>query len=146
MNLAQLDMESQNSGNTPKTTGISHETENATLKVLLRGSVALSEVTAYVTRYQDVWIAHSKVLWDLRGFDPSGVSSNDILNIRHAFGEIMELRTGGRSAVLVSKELDLVARVALALGENHEGPVQLRSFLDETQALKWLEEGSSNAE
>lgn len=139
MNLAPFDMDSQNSGSNPRqATGLSHETENGILKVFVRGSVALSDVTAYVTRYQDIWTAHSRILWDLREFDPSALSSSDILNIQHAFGEILDLRTVGRSAVLISKELDLVVRVALALGDDQRQPIQLSSFLDESQALTWL--------
>ncbi len=139
MNLAPFDMDRQNSGINPGSAyGVSHESDNDTLKVFVRGSVPLSEVTAHVTRFQDVWIAHSKILWDLREFDPSEVTSSDILNIQHAFAEIMALRAGSRSAVLIGKELDLVARITLALSENQDGSIQLRTFLDETQSLSWL--------
>jgi len=120
--------------------GVTHEVRNDTLHVCVRGSVDLPAITAYATRHQDVWPSHAKILWDLRKFDPSGISSKDILNIPHAFAEIMNLRAGGRSAVLVSKELELVTRVAMALFENQPAQIELRSFLDEAVAKEWLDE------
>lgn len=128
------------SGGSGDAAGVTHEVHNDTLQVYVRGSVDLPTITAYATRHQDVWSSHSKILWDLRNFDPSGISSKDILNIQHAFAEIMNLRAGGRSAVLVNKELDLVARVAMALPENQNSPIELRSFLDEALAREWLNE------
>ncbi len=134
----------QNSGGSnEKVAGLSHESENGTLTVFVRGSVSLATATAYATRHQQTWSAHDRILWDLRDFDPSGVTSSDILNIQHAFAEIMDLRTGGRSALLVGKELDQVARVALALyeskGEKQAGPITVRSFQNAAQAVEWLE-------
>ena len=118
---------------------ISHEVLEGTLWVRVVGSLDLTDVTAYVTRHQAEWASRDRILWDLRNFDPSGVTSNDILNIQHAFGEIMELRAGGRSAVVLRKELDLVVRVAMALREHQSGHIELRSFLDEAEAVAWLE-------
>jgi hypothetical protein len=133
-------MDGQNSSNDKRdAAGISHMACNGTLRVSVSGSVELQTVTAYVIRHQEIWAAHAWILWDLRQFDPSGITSADILNIRHAFGEIMDLRAGGRSAILVSKELDLVVRVAMALQPQQDSPVELRSFLDEADALAWLE-------
>ena len=119
---------------------ITHEVRSGILWVILTGSVSLPAVTAYATLHQDLWSENSKILWDLRAFDPSGISSQDILNIQHAFAEVMALRPGGRSAVVVGKELDLVARVALALWDDQGSPVNIRSFLDDESACSWLEE------
>ncbi len=142
MNLARFDMDGQNSSECGgNTAGISHEASEGTLRVTVTGSVSLQTVTAYVTRNQEEWAAHAKVLWDLRQFDPTGVTSQDILNIRHAFGEIIEMRAGGRSAVVVSKELDLVVRVAMALREHNVGHLEIRSFLEEADAQAWLRGG-----
>ena len=118
---------------------ITHKVCNGTLRVIVSGSVGLQTMTTYVTRHQETWVANARILWDLRQFDPSGITSADILNIRHAFGEIMEMRAGGRSALLVSKELDLVARVALALHPEQESPIEIQSFLAEADALAWLD-------
>ena len=140
MNLAPFDMDGQDSSGGPEDTpGITHRICNGTLLVIVSGSVSLQAITAYVTRHQEVWAAQKKVLWDLRQFDPSGVTSADILNIPHAFGEIIDMRAGGRSAVLVSKELNLVVKVAMALRQEGDFPLEIRSFLDEAEALSWLE-------
>ena len=130
----------KSSGGKGDAAGVTHEVRNDTLHVYVSGSVDLPTVTAYATRHQDVWSSHSKILWDLRKFDPSGVSSKDILNIPHAFAEVMSLRAGGRTAVLVNKEMELVARVAMAIYEDQNAPIELRSFLDEAAARDWLNE------
>jgi len=122
------------------TAGLKHEVLDGILWVSVWGSVGLQAVTAYATRHQKIWSEQDRVLWDLRRFDPSGITSKDVLNIQHAFAEIMDLRGGGRSAVLIGKELELVVRVTLVLQEGPDGPVQIRSFLDEAQALAWLNE------
>jgi hypothetical protein len=133
-------MDGQDSSGCPEAAAsITHRICRGTLKVIVSGPVGLQDVTAYVTRHQEIWAAHDKVLWDLRQFNPSGVSSADILNIRHAFGEIIDMRAGGRSAVLVSKDLNLVVRVAMALREDRDFPLEMRSFLDEAEALSWLD-------
>jgi hypothetical protein len=133
-------MDGQNSSDDKNdAASVSHRVCNGTLRVIVSGSARLQTITAYVTRHQEIWAAYARILWDLRPFDPSGITSTDILNIRHAFGEIMELRAGGRSAILVSKELNLVVKIAMALHPEQDSPVALRSFLNEADALAWLE-------
>lgn len=128
-----------NSGCNGETAGLSHEVQGGILRVSVRGSVGLQTATTYATRHQTVWSEHERILWDLRQFDPSGITSKDILNIQHAFAEIMTLRPGGRSAVLVGEELHVVVRVAMALREEQTTPLHIRAFLDEQEALSWLE-------
>jgi len=141
MDSAFLTMDRQNSSGNGKAGKITHEVNNGVLRVILTGSVNLSAATAYATLHQSDWMENTRILWDLLLFDPSGVTSQDILNIQHAFAEIMSLRPGGRSAVLVNKELDLVARVTLALSDERESPIAVRSFLDEEEAILWLHQG-----
>ena len=139
MNLAPFEMDcSNNAGGDGSSAGINHKSQDGILRVSVQGSIALSDLTVYVTRHQEDWVAHDKVCWDLRHFDPSGITSSDILNIRHAFGEILEQKGSGRSAIVVSKELDLVTRVAMSLSENQQGPITIRSLLDLSEALSWL--------
>ncbi len=132
-----LTMDSQTDGKEPT---ISHEEHDGLLRVAVAGLATLSFVTAYATRFQDVWTRHPRILWDLRGADPTALSSEDILNINHAFGEIMDLRAGGRTALLISKDVELIAKIAIALCEGQEAPVTLRAFLDEQEALDWVRE------
>lgn len=119
---------------------ISHEPRGGLLRVNVSGLVELSTITAYVIRHQQIWTEHSRVLWDLRKTDPTAVTSQDLLNIRHAFAEIMSKRRGGRTAVVVSRDLDLVARLTIALSDDQEAPVTIRSFLREKDAISWLNE------
>ncbi len=131
-------MDSHDSCTSGNDGGISHEVRGGILRVVLTGSVSLTAATAYATLHQELWSANPGILWDLRAFDPSGISSQDVLNIPHAFAEVMALRPGGRSAVVVGKELDLVARVAIALYDDQENPVTVRSFLEKSAACDWL--------
>ena len=133
-------MDSQNDSGDGNGGHIYHEMRDGILWVILTGRVSLSTATTYATVNQDLWQGSPRILWDLRAFDPSGVSSQDILNIQHAFAEIAAGRAGGRSAVLVGKALDLVARVAITLSDRPDKPVAVRSFLDEEDARRWLKE------
>lgn len=133
-------MDSQNESGNGNGGHISHEVRDGILWVSVTGRVSLSTATTYATVHQDLWQGSTRILWDLRAFDPSGVSSQDILNIQHAFAEIAAGRAGGRSAVLVGKELDLVARVAITLSDRPDKPITVRSFLDSEDACRWLME------
>ncbi|MEM8769868.1 MAG: hypothetical protein AAGE43_20720 [Pseudomonadota bacterium] len=130
-------MDSQTDGKEPT---ISHEEQDGLLRVVVAGPATLAFVTAYATRFQDVWSRYQRILWDLRGADPTVLSSEDILNVNHAFGEIMDLRAGGRTALLISKDVELIAKIAIALCEGRDAPVTLRAFLDEPEALVWVQE------
>lgn len=118
---------------------ITHEVRDGILRVCLEGLVGLSEATTYAVRHQELWSAHSAILWDLRKLDPSRMNSQDVLNVDQAFGEIMRERPGGRSAILINKELDLVTRIAIALGDQKDAKVTIRSFLKEKDAINWLQ-------
>lgn len=119
---------------------ISHELTDGLLRVTVTGSVELSTITSHVVKHQQLWAENKRVLWDLRKVDPSGISSQDILNIKHAFAETMLLRRGGNSAILISPELDLVARIAITLSDDMNSNVKIRSFLKEKEAIAWLKE------
>lgn len=120
---------------------ITHEVRDGILRVIAEGPAVLQTVTTYAVRHQDLWAAHQAILWDLRKLDPSRLSSQDVLNIDQAFAEVMTLKPGGQSAILINKELDLVARIAIALGERQGTPVRIRSFLKEKEAINWLQSG-----
>ena len=115
-----------------------HETSDGLLRAKITGPVEIQNVTMYTTRYQDVWARHDRVLWDLSAVDPSAITSDDVLNLNHAFDEILKLREGGKTAVIVAKDLELVANVALGLCESNHPPVTFNVFLDEDEAVAWL--------
>lgn len=117
---------------------ISHESSDGLLKVKVSGPVELQAVTMYTTRFQDVWTRHDRVLWDLSDVDPSAITSDDILNLNHAFDEILRLRAGGKTAVIVAKDLELIANVAIGLCDANSAPVTFSAFLEEDEAIVWL--------
>ena len=130
-------MDSQTEEKEPK---ISHEERDGLLEVTVAGPATLSFVTAYVTRFQDVWTRFPRTLWDLRDADPTALTSEDILNINHAFAEVMDLHPGARTALLIRKDVELIAKIAIALCEGRDAPVALRAFLDAGEAEDWLRE------
>lgn len=133
-------MDSQRGNNTGDGDGtITHEVRDGILHVILEGSVVLQSATVYAVRHQDLWTTHQAILWDLRKLDPRRLNSQDVLNVDQAFAEVMTLRPGGQSAILINKELDLVARIAIALVDRQHTPVQIRSFLKEKEAIRWLQ-------
>ena len=117
---------------------ISHESQEDLLFVTVEGLVEIPYLTRYVTSHQVVWKKYPGILWDLRDIDPSRITSDDVLNLHHSFAEIAHLRSGGRTALLVSTDLELIAKIAVALCETHHTPIELKTFLDENEAIGWL--------
>ena len=117
---------------------ISHASANGILTVRLKGKVDLDLLTQYVTRHREVWVQHACILYDLLELDLRVVTADYVLKLPDSFREINKLRAGGRTAALVPKELELIAKFTEADYETQDPPVEYRTFLHEEDALAWL--------
>ena len=70
--------------------------------------------------------------------DLSVVTADAVIKVPDSFREMTKLRAGGRSAVLVQKEFELIARFVVADFETQAAPVEFRTFLHGEEALAWL--------
>ncbi len=123
-----------------QTAEIRHEIKGDVLRVSVCGPVTLQQLTTYVTRWQNEWVSQRRVLWNLTNTVASNITSQDILNVDQSFAEILARRSGGRTAILVGKDLELIARISIVLLQNRSVPVELEVFLSEDDALAWLNE------
>ena len=117
-----------------------HEAGEDILRVTISGPLDLPRITSYLIQHQEDWSGKKAVLWDLRQADPTPLTSQDILNLDQAFAGIFEMRAGARTALLVGKELETIARISIALYEEREVPITFNSFCRESEAIAWLKE------
>ena len=100
--------------------------------------MALEMLARYAMQYQEVWAQHPCVLWDLRELDPRNVTSDAVLRLPELFAKIHALRAGGRTALLVDKTVEFIAKIVVAQAETNNAPIEQRAFCSEEDALTWL--------
>ena len=117
---------------------ISHASADGILIVKVKGRVRFDSLTKYVAQHREVWVQHACVLYDMLEMDLSVVTADAVIKVPDSFREMTKLRAGGRSAVLVQKEFELIARFVVADFETQAAPVEFGVFLSEEDALAWL--------
>jgi hypothetical protein len=81
-----------------------------------------------------------KVLWDFRTASLSEISSNHIEKILNYIQQHAEKRAGGKTAILVLKELEYgLSRMIQTLSECKAIPLEVEIFRSIEAALQWLE-------
>jgi len=95
-------------------------------------------VVNYAYEHNDVWVAHACILWDFRSLDPKVLTSESIRDLPESFKLITGLRAGGRTAVLVEKNLEFIAKIIVVQSETNNSLVEHRSFCSEVDAVSWL--------
>ncbi|MGE0623971.1 MAG: hypothetical protein AB7I04_10975 [Pseudomonadales bacterium] len=108
------------------------------LEVVVSGPADLSTITTYVIANQTAWRETNRTLWDLRAFDMSRITSQDILNIDQFIDEMLALRTDVRAAFLVSEEVERIARIAAVLHDSLKARFDSEVFVSESAARDWL--------
>jgi len=122
---------------------ITHSSAEGILTVRLEGRFDVESMFVYVTENQSTWAAHACILWDLREFDARDLTGDSILKVPDKFAEILQRRAGGRTAILVKEDLEVIANIAVGNNANRNSPVKLNAFCSEEEALAWLRRPSS---
>ena len=117
---------------------ISHTSADGILTVKVKGRVPFDSLTKYVAQHREVWVQHPCILYDALGLDLSGVTTDEIIKLPESSREITKLRAGGRTAVLVQKEFELIAKFIVADFESQDSRPEFRIFLHEEDAVAWL--------
>ncbi len=118
---------------------ISHWTADGILRVRVEGHTDVGSVVAYAHEYRDTWVQHACILYDLTQLDPNALTSTAIKNLPESFASIVKLRAGGRTALLVQSNLELLAKFVVAQSETTHGLVEHRAFCSEDDAVSWLQ-------
>lgn len=117
---------------------ITHCSAHGILLVQVEGSTDVDSLVNYAYQYKDVWVQHACVLYDFTLLDPKALTSAAIRDIPELFAEITELRAGGRTALLVQKDLELIGRFIAAQSETAHGRLEIRTFCSKVDAISWL--------
>lgn len=118
---------------------ISHWTADGILRVRVEGHTEVDSVVAYAHENRDTWVQHACILYDLTQLDPNALTSTAIKNLPESFDSIIKLRAGGRTALLVQNNLELLAKFVVAQSETTHGLVEHRAFCSEDDAVAWLQ-------
>lgn len=104
----------------------------------MEGPVNIDSLVNYVRQHKDEWVQRACILYDFTLLDPEALTSAAIKNVPESFAEITELRAGGRTALLVPKDLELIAKFVAAQSETSHGRIEIRTFCSEVDATSWL--------
>ena len=117
---------------------ITHCSAYGILVVLVEGSTNIVSLVNYAYQHRDVWVEHACIMYDLTLLDPEALTSAAIKNIPELFAKITEQRVGGRTALLVQKDLELIAKFVVAQSETAHGRIEIRTFCTKVDAISWL--------
>ncbi len=117
---------------------ISHASTDGILTVRVAGRVAIDTLAGYALMHQDVWALHPCILWDLIELDPRDITSDAVLRMPELFARIHQLRAGGRTALLIQKDAEFLAKIIIAQAETTNAPVEQCAFCSKENALAWL--------
>ena len=118
---------------------ISHWSADGILRVRVEGHTDVESVVAYAYEYSDTWVQHACILYDFTQLDPNALTSTAIKNLPESFASIVKLRAGGRTALVVPNNLELIAKIIVAQSEATHGLVEHRAFCSEDDAVSWLQ-------
>lgn len=118
---------------------ISHWSADGILRVRVEGHTDVDSIVAYAYEYTDAWVQHACILYDLTQLDPNALTSTAIKNLPESFASIVKLRAGGRTALLVQNNLELIAKFIVAQSETAHGLIEHRAFCSEDDAVSWLQ-------
>lgn len=117
-------------------TVVDREEDLTTVRV--RGEVTADEIAAHARRYLEEGPT-SKVLWDYREAEGSGITANDLVRMQASLKDLPFSAKKRRLAVLVEHDLAYgLSRMAITYGELSEMPVDYFVTRSEEEAMDWL--------
>jgi hypothetical protein len=118
---------------------ITHESVGDILYVRVVGSPELSHFADHVYANLTTWQNHNRVLWDLRDFEFPAQAANGVREVGQAFSQILKIRKGGATALLVKDQNGLgLVRLLTSHLELTNAAVLMRGFVSLDQAENWL--------
>ena len=119
----------------------------ATIKTVIDGDLTMRFVSGIVTADEIVAVLQESyagtptlyTVWNITRASISGFSPEDIERITHAARERAELRTGGKSAVIATADLEFGISRMVDIGlDLRDTPYEVRSFRTADEARTWL--------
>lgn len=120
---------------------VSHEIQSGMLVVKLVGRAGVQVLINYVDENLDEFVAHDRLIYDLREWDVDSLTVDSFRNLPESFAPVHERRPSGRAALLIEPHLSELADILIAIYESGELPVQLAYFFEPEPAEDWLRAG-----
>lgn len=104
------------------------------------GNISGQDVIRVIWDFYERGPVTRNVLWDLSHAELESVSSEDAVQITHVPRKFVELRTGGKTAILAPNDLAYgLSRAFQTSSQPKEFPFELEVFRDKESAYTWLE-------
>jgi hypothetical protein len=102
------------------------------------GLITSDEIKSQIRKFY-AGLVTKNVLWDLAAADLSAVSTQNIREIVFLTTKHSSSRPGGKTAILISRDLEYgIGRMFAVLKEVEKSQVLHETFRDMTAALDWL--------
>lgn len=117
---------------------VTHETREGVLTVTLVGRAGVQILTNYVAEHIGEWVAHDKLIYDLRRWDLDSLTVDAFHGLPESFSAVHKLRAAGRAALVIQPHLEELANILIAIYESSNLPVELAYFFELEPAESWL--------
>lgn len=118
---------------------VTHETREGVLTVTLVGRAGVQVLTSYVAEHIDEWVAHDKLIYDLRRWDLDSLTVDAFRGLPESFSAVHQRRAAGRAALIIQPHLEELANILVAIYESGSLPVELAYFFELEPAESWLQ-------
>ena len=105
------------------------------------GKMSADDHRAWIETYYEGVAVTSRILWDVREADFSGISREDILDHVNITKQLIaDARPGGKTAVVIDEDMlgFGLSRMRETYFEMEDVPVAMRTFTNLDDALEWL--------
>ena len=122
--------------------------ENAQLTIYIaKGSLSAEEVREVIRDFYEHGPISRNVLWDLSQAVLIDISAEDVRQIAHVPRQSLELRKGGKTAIVAPSDLAFgLSRMYQTSTQPKPLPFEVQVFRDSEAAHKWLAEIASKEE
>ncbi|MEM8767807.1 MAG: hypothetical protein AAGE43_10210 [Pseudomonadota bacterium] len=117
---------------------VSHKISDGVLIVRMHGRVSLNLLRNYVTEHVSEFAAHDRLIYDLRDWDVSALTTESLMNADNVFTEVHALRKQGRAALIIQQHMEELGRIFVAVYESKEVPVDIGLFSTDAEADQWV--------
>ena len=104
------------------------------------GVVTSEEVQSAIRDFYEKGPITKNVLWDISEADLTGISSEEVLKITRVPRRSLELREGGKTAIVATDDLAYgMSRMYQAVPQSEPVPFVVKVFRDPEEAYDWIE-------
>ncbi len=118
---------------------ISHAIEDGILCLTVEGWVSIEDIADYAEINIDLWANSPRLLYDLRQMRFYDITNESLNTIFDVFFGVGSVRIGGRTAILLRGQEQLLGDVLVKKLQARKVPIDIQVFDSKDEALVWLQ-------